>query len=247
MEFFDADVIIGRQIDQDEAAAPTVDDLIAEMDRSFVARSLVTNYKIALSNPDWGNEDLARDIAPHARLRGVFGTWIVEERDNPPVDVAVDQMITMKAAGVQFWPTLSFTEFTAWQCPELFSVLSERRLPVFLHHDQTNWSCIYDVLRTFPSLTLVLQRVGYMDIRKALPLMKLCPNLHLCTSPPFVGGSVIELVDRVVGSERLLFGTGLFKYDASPAMAQVAYSGLSDAKKTQIAGGNLTRILEAIR
>ncbi|MCE9591458.1 MAG: amidohydrolase [Planctomycetes bacterium] len=247
MEFFDADTIIGRAIDQEDADAPTVDDLIAEMDRSLIARSLVTNQKIALSNPDWGNEDLARDITPHARLRGVFGTWLLQDRDNPPPDQAIDRLIKMNAAGVQLWPGMSFAEFTPWQCPDLLAALSDRQLPLFLHSDQASWTNVHDVLKAFPKLVLVLQRVTYGDFRKAFALMKICPNLHLCTSPPFVGGSVLDQLDRFLGCDRLLFGSGLFRFDVSPAAAQVAYSGLSDAKKAQIAGGNLLRLLGAIR
>lgn len=247
MEFFDADVIVGREIDKDEETAATVDDLVAEMNRCGIARSLVTSHKIALSNPDWGNDDLAKDIAPHPRLRGVFGTWMIRERDTPPMDEAVDRLVKIKAAGVQLWPTLSFAEFTVWQCPELFAALSDRRLPLFMHSDQTSWSNVHDVLKAFPRLVLVLQRVTYSDVRKAQAIMKLCPNLHVCTSPPFVGGAVLEQFDRFVGCDRLLFGSGLFKFDVMPAVAQITYSSLNDAKKQQIAGGNLQRLLEAIR
>ena len=66
-------------------------------------------------------------------------------------------------------------------------------------------------------------------------------------SPGFVGGSVLEQFDRYVGVDRILFGSGLFKYDQIPAAAQITYSTLSDDKKALIAGGNLSRLLEAIR
>lgn len=248
MEFFDADVLIGRSIDQDEAAAATADDLLAELDRCGIARSLVTNQNIALSNPDWGNDDLRRDVVDQPRLRGVFGTWLIQDRDNLAPAEAVDALITNdNAAGIQLWPALSFAEFEPWQCPELFAAMTDRQLPLFMHMDQANWNGVHAVLTAFPSLPVVLQRVSYGDVRKALAMMRLCPTLHLCTSPPFVGGSVLEQFDRFVGCERLLFGSGLFKFDVTPAVAQVTYAQLSDEKKALIAGGNLTRLLEAIR
>lgn len=247
MEFFDADAIVGREIDKDEETAARVDDLVAEMNRCGIARSLVTSHKIALSNPDWGNEELAKDIAQYPRLRGVFGAWLIQERDTPAADEAIDRFVKMNAAGVQLWPAISFAEFTVWQCPDLFAALSDRHLPLFMHSDQASWSNVHDVLKAFPRMVLVLQRVTYADVRKAQAIMKLCPNLHVCTSPPFVGGCVLEQFDRFVGCDRLLFGSGLFKFDVLPAVAQITYSNLSDAKKQQVAGGNLQRLLEAIR
>jgi len=247
MDFFDADAIIGRAIDQDEATAPTIDDLVAEMDRTGIQRSLVTNQSILFSTPDWGNDRLLRDVAGKPRLRPVCGTWIMQERGDVTVTQHIDQLIRHGAAGVQLWPSASMFEFAPWQAPEFFAVMSERRLPIFMHVDQTNWNAVHAVLTAFPKLVLVLQRVVYSDSRKALALMKACPGLHICTSPGFVGGSVLEQFDRFVGCDRLIFGTGLFKFDATPAVAQISYSTLSDDKKARIASGNLVRLLEAIR
>lgn len=247
MEFFDADVVIGRLIDQEEEAAPTAADLIAEMDRTGVARSLVTSHKIALSTPDWGNDDLAAQIAGKPRLRGVFGTWIMVDRGNPPMDEAVDALIRRGAAGVQLWPTMCGFDFAPWQCPDLFAALADRRLPLFMHADQCNASALDAVLRAFPRLIVVAQRVIYGDALRYLALMRTHPGLHLCTSPGFVGGGAIEQFDRYVGCDRILFGSGLFKYDQPPAVAQVAYAQLPDHKKSLIASGNIDRLLAQVR
>lgn len=247
MEFFDADAIIGRLLDEEEETAPTVDDLVAEMDRNGIARSLVTNTRIVLSNPDWGNETLARDIAGKPRLRGVFGTWPMEDRGNLAPDVAIDRLIKLGAAGVQLWPAKMNFDLVPWQPPALLGALSDRRLPAFIHADQTNYRDLYATLTAFPKLVLVLQRVPYGDALRMLALMRACPNAILCTSPHFVGGSIYEQFDRYIGSHRLLFGSGLFKYDALPAIAQLTYSSLSDDKKSAIADGNLVRLLEGIR
>jgi predicted TIM-barrel fold metal-dependent hydrolase len=208
----------------------------------------VTNQHIALSNVDWGNDDLRRDVKNQPRLRGVYGTWVVRDRDDIAPAEAIDALIANdNAAGVQFWPAATLTEFAPWQCPKLFEAMADRRLPVFMHSDQTNWNAVYAVLTAYPTLPLVLQRVSYGDVRKALAMMRQCPNLYLCTSPPFVGGSVLEQFDRYVGAERLLFGSGYPKFDILPAVAQVAYTELSNEKKALIAGGNLNRLLEAVQ
>jgi predicted TIM-barrel fold metal-dependent hydrolase len=248
MEFFDSDILIGRAIDQDEDAAPTAADVVAELDRNGVARALVTHTKILLSNVDWGNNDLHAQLKKHPRLRPIFGTWgIVDRAGYDPIDVAIDKAIKRGGAGIQMWCKETALGFAAWQFPELLGALCERQLPLFMHSDQADWNSIDDVLTKFPRLKLVLQRVIYGDSRRLLALMKLHPGLHLSASPGFVGGSVFEQFDRYVGVDRILFGSGLFKYDQIPAVAQITYSTLSDEKKSLIAGGNLTRLLEAIR
>lgn len=247
MDFFDADVIIGRMIDQEEDEAPTTADLLVEMDLAQVSRALVTHHKIALSTPDWGNEDLLREVAASPRLRPVLGLYIINERDDTPAAARVDALIRQGAAGAQFWPLPCGFEFAPWQCPDLFNALADRGLPIFMHAEQATYSNLHAVLQAFPKLKVVLQRIPYGDARKILALMRACPNLLLCTSPHFVGGSVIEQFDRYFGCERLVFGSGLFKYDQAPSVAQVAYTQLPEAKRALIASGNLTRLLEAIR
>lgn len=246
-EFYDCDVLLGREIDEDEETAATVDDAVAEMRRSGVARALVTNTKISLSTPLWGNDDLAASLAGHKEVRGIFGIQAVNERHEAPVAERVDALIKQGAAGVQLWPGREAWDFAPWQCPDLFDALSQRGLPAFMHNDSAQPQQVYDVLKAFPKLVLVYQRVFYGHARRILGLMRACPNLHLATSPGWVGGRVIEQFDSYFGSDRMLFGSGYARYDVMPAVAQIIYSEISDEKKSAIAGGNLRRLLEQIR
>ncbi len=248
MEFYDADVLIGRAIDQDEDAAPTVTDVASELDRNGVARALVTTTKILHSHVDWGNEELVESLKGQARIKPILGTWGITDRPAAgDMAASVDKAVKLGAGGFQLWTKECYVVFASWQFPELFPAMAERNLPLFMHIDQGDFNGVHDVMTAYPKLKLVLQRVIYSDSRKVLALMKQHPGLHVCTSPGFVGGSVLEQFDRYVGADRLVFGSGLFKYDQLPAVAQISYSTLPDEKKAMIAGGNLTRLMEAIR
>jgi len=248
MEFFDSDVLIGRAIDQDEDAAPTAKDVVAELARNGVAKALVTSTKIYISNVDWGNDELFDDTRKRPQLRPVYGTWgLVDRLNTDSVEVAIDKAIQRNAGGIQMWCKETALQFAPWQMPDLFAALSQRQLPLFMHVDQTDWNSIHSVLTQFPRLRLVLQRVIYGDSRKLMALMKIHPGLHVSASPGFVGGSVFEQFDHYVGIDRILFGSGLFKFDQIPAAAQVSYCQLPDDKKARIASGNLNRLLEDIR
>ena len=247
MDFFDADILIGRAIDQDEDAAPTIQDVLAELDRTGVSQALVTTTRIIHSNVDWGNDELFQLVKNHPRLRPLYGTWGVVDRPGDDMPSSVDKAIKRGAAGLQLWIREFALAFAPWQFPELLEAASERRLPLFLHADQAEFAGIHDVLTHYPGLRLVLQRVSYGETRKIIALMKAHPGLHLCISPGFVGGSVLEQFEKYLGVDRLLFGSGLFKFDQAPTVAQVTYSTLSDAKKEAIASKNLLRLLGEIQ
>ena len=253
IEFFDADVLIGRLIDQDLAEAPTMADVAAELARTGAARAaLVTNTRIYLSNPAWGNDDLAADLdatrdEAGVELRGIFGLDTVEERPGTAPDEQIERVMAHHAAGVQFWPAHCAYEFASWKCARMFDLLSQRRLPIFMHADQASYAQLHEVMQRFDRLTIILQRVPYAATRPIMGLMRACPGLRLCTSPHFVGNQVIEQFAHYLGHERLIFGSGLFTYDQLPAVAQVMYARLDEDHKSAIAGGNLRRLLEAIQ
>jgi predicted TIM-barrel fold metal-dependent hydrolase len=248
MDLFDADILIGRAIDQDQDAAPTIDDVIAELDRTGVARALVTTTKMLHSQVDWGNLELLESIKDRPRIKPILGTWgIVDRIGQDDMPTSVDKAVKAGAAGFQLWTKEFALAFAPWQLADLLPAMADRGLPLFMHIDQGDFNGVHDVMKAYPKLRLVLQRVTYGETRKMLALMKLHPNLHLCISPGFVGGSVLEQFDRFVGIDRLMFGSGLFKYDQLPAVAQISYCTLSHEKKAMIASGNLTRLLEGIR
>jgi hypothetical protein len=248
MEFFDADVLIGRAIDQDEDAAPTVADVVSELDRTGVARALVTSTKMLHSHVDWGNEELLASLKGQTRVKAILGTWGMKDR--PQADempASVDKAVKAGAGGIQLWTKECGLEFASWQLADLLPEMAERSLPLFMHIDQSDFNRVHEVMSVYPKLMLVLQRVVYSDSRKLMALMKLHRGLHVCTSPGFVGGSVLEQFDRYVGVERVVFGSGLFRYDQLPAVAQISYCTLDEKKKAMIAGGNLSRLMEGIR
>ncbi len=248
MEFYDADILIGRDIAEDEANASSVADVLNEMANFGVYKALITNRKIYLSNPELGNGDLAQDVATDPRLRGLFGIYVIKERDRiPEPRQAVADLIASGAAGVQLWPKMEAWDFAPWQCPDLFAALSDHRLPAFIHADQVSFDSLHFVLAAWPDLRVVVQQTSYADTRRWLALMQACPGLYLAMSPRFVGGRVIEQFASYVGHERLLFASGLFTYDVLPAMAQITYADIADGQKADIAAGNLRRLLAEVQ
>jgi predicted TIM-barrel fold metal-dependent hydrolase len=248
MEFYDADVLIGRDIAEEEADATGVTDVLAEMTDFGVHEALITNRKIYLSNPELGNSDLAQDVATDTRLRGVFGIYVIKERDSMPEPrQAVADLIATGAAGVQLWPKKEAWDFAPWQCRDLFAALADYRLPAFIHADQVSFGNLHSVLSAWPDLRLIVQRTSHGDTRRWLALMQACPELYLAMSPRFVGGRVVEQFASYIGHERLLFASGLFTYDMLPAMAQITYADISDNQKADIAAGNLQRLLAEVQ
>ncbi|MCJ8331406.1 MAG: amidohydrolase [Lentisphaeria bacterium] len=248
-DFYDVDILIGREIDEYEETAPTIDDVNKELQRFNVSRALVSNKKMFISNPKRGNADLQEAVSGYDNLRGIYGINTFEERHHTPSPLIVlDAVLKMNPAGLQLWPIHETWSFSTWQCPELFDAISQHRLPVFIHWNQiSDHNELVRVLQKWPDMKVVVQRVDYNSFRRFAAMMKVCANLYITTTPKFVGGSAIEELDYQVGHDRILFGSGLFNYDILPAVGQITYANLSDEKKADIASGNLLRILEEIK
>jgi predicted TIM-barrel fold metal-dependent hydrolase len=123
-------------------------------------------------------------------------------------------------------------------------MLESQLLPTFIDLDQTDFEAVAAVCQQYSLLPLVLLRVGYRTCRYLYPLLEKHPNLHLDISLFQAHGAIEEVCERF-GPDRLLFATGLPVVAPGPAIAQVTYADISEEQKSLLAGGNLSRLLEA--
>ena len=106
-----------------------------------------------------------------------------------------------------------------WSAGPLLQTLERHRVPLFLSGTDlgrylddpgTGFSpeVVHELCHTYPRLPFVILRLNFQLTRVAVALLQACPNLYadLSYHDVFLG---IELLCREVGTERLLFGTGL--------------------------------------
>jgi predicted TIM-barrel fold metal-dependent hydrolase len=121
-------------------------------------------------------------------------------------------------------------------------MLQARRVPLFVELDQVHWDEVYDICRQYPNLPLVLLNVTYRHKRSLFAGMNRYKNLYVDTSCYWVYRGVEEMC-RVLGAERILFGTRLPVFNALSSVAMVMYARISEAERRAIAGDNLRHLL----
>jgi hypothetical protein len=89
---------------------------------------------------------------------------------------------------------------------------------------------------------IIVESFRYASLAEALVVMQEVPNVfvetHLINSPNWV-----ELLKAEVGSERIVYGSNAPISYVSAATAQIEYAQVSDADKSLMFGGNLSRML----
>jgi predicted TIM-barrel fold metal-dependent hydrolase len=239
----------------------TPQNILGVMDKHDIAEALVHNNEARVAYPrERGNRRLLEWTRGNPRL---YPVWALEPPAEPgpgPAQVAVEEML---AAGVRAARLMmGVAPPLLWMWDDLCSVLEEHRIPCLLdfvdtrvHTAATTQSVPTDVdmhhLREIclahPNLPMILSHVsGGLGISyTALPLMRRVPNLHLDIT------CVVDYwrkVARELGPRRVFFATGMPFYDPAIFVSNVQYAlDLSFEQKKDIYGGNMRRLLEAVR
>ena len=228
---------------------PTVERLVAEMDRLRIDRALVTSPWSDTIAPDYANRQLFDDLADHERLLPV--PEVLPEGADGFIDrqgEAIANLINRGAvAAIAKCRKNKFTLAT-WCAGEMLEVLQATRLPLMVSHDEIDPDHLHGLLNDFPDLPVILQevpRVGYN--RVAYPLLGKHPRLYMvCDPPQFVHLGIEYLVNRF-GPSQLLWGTRFPISEGGAAITGIMYADISDDARAAIAGGNITRLIDEVR
>ncbi len=253
----------------------TPESLLATMDKHDIAEALVHHVEARLNYPRRdGNLRLLETIRGLPRLHPV---WVLEpplEKGDIQLSAAKSRMSPfpsaremveeMLAAGVRAARLMmGVAPPLHWLWRPLCEALEAHRVPCFLDFAPTTWHPAHastqanpsdwaiDQLRTIclahPELPMVLSNVqGGLGIAyPILPLMRRVPNLHIDIT------AVMDWWRKAaaeLGPERVLFATGMPFCDPATFVSNVQYAHeIGDAAKQAICGGNLSRLLEAVR
>ncbi len=231
------------------AGTPTVDQLLAEMDRLHIDQSLVMSVWADVISPEHANVQLFDDLAPHNRLLPVVE--VLPEGGERFLDRQADGVAWFAnqgaVAGVMHCQRNSFV-LAPWCSGQLLEAMQAVHLPLMVFYGDVSHDHLFEVLCDFPRLPVIFHevpRVGYNRI--AYPLLKQFPQLYLvCDPPQYVHIGLEYLVDRI-GFEQLLFGTRYPICEGGSAISGLMYASISDEAKQAISGGNILRLMREIR
>ena len=129
---------------------------------------------------------------------------------------------------------------------EQLSLFCEKRIPLFLS-PMTGFEYIYEVLKEFQELTVVLVNIGWWpSARLVYPLLKVYKNVYFETGD-FSMLHGYEEVCRKFGSERMLFGTNFPTNSMAGSIYSLMSAKIPEEDRENIAHKNLERILSEVR
>ncbi len=247
MQWIDASCTGGSARDH-AAGTPTIDQLLAEMDRLNISSSLVMSAWSNIISPEHANVQLFEDLTPHDRLLPV--PEVLPEGGEQFMDRqgdAISWMIEQGAvAGVARCKANTYV-LTSWCAGELLEAMQAARLPLMVFYNDVEHDHLYHVLRDFPRLPILYHEVprsGYNRI--AYPLLKKFPQLHLVCDPPTFVLMGIEYLVKKIGPHQLVFGTRYPVSEGGSAIAGMTYADISSEDRAAIAGGNIQRLISEV-
>jgi predicted TIM-barrel fold metal-dependent hydrolase len=242
MDFFDCNCMVGRWGQPLPGQFHSAADLERELGRCGIARALVFHALAKELDPATGNSALARELSGRERLSPCWILMPHHTGEMPAPAQLCDRMAQQGVKAARLFPQAHSYSLGEWCCGELLSALEQRGIPVFLDHDQTNWSEVDALCAAHPGLPLTLLRVNYRAHRSLYPLFERHPNLHVEIGLFVAHNGIVDCARRY-GARRLLFGSALPHFTPGGPIANIMYADVSDADKALIAGGNLRRLL----
>lgn len=250
---FDCNCMIGPSRTPQPGAPESVSDLLVEMDRLGIAEALVYHSVARWYSPTDGNAALLQELKGNPRLHPC---WVVVPHhagEMPSPADLVKQMLDAGVRAARVFPEEHFFFLEPWCFGETLAALAEARIPLLVDWGKRHWSealrgwpAIQQVCEAFPQLPVIVVREGIAVDRFVGALIARHQKLFLETSY-YMGHRALETFVGRFGAERLLFGTGMPLYDPSEPIGMLLTSGLNGDAARSIAGGNLRRLLNAVR
>ncbi len=251
LEFFDSNCMLGRSREDMGVSFDNVDELKSHMERYFISSSLVYHSVAKHYNQLEGNDLLLEETKGQNNLYNAI-VVLPHHTGEALEPTALRKYInTNKISAVRLCPKLHDFVIHPWATNQLFTLLDNMHVPVFLDYDVEHWSDplpwndIYEICSTYPNIPFVMTRLGCAANRTLFPLMDKCKNLHFEISY-YAAHRGLENVAEKYGVGRMLFGTAAPIYAPSCPISMLYYSALSFEDKQRIASGNLKALIGGI-
>ncbi len=244
MQIFDCDAAFGRGTTPLPRELETADDLLAEMEHCGIEQALVWHRDARERSFAQGNARLDA-LKGHPHLHRSCTIMPHTAREDFTEQELFEYIQTEDIRAVRAFPATHCYLLDPISCGELLGLLTAYRVPLFVSlsefHDQ--WQGVYNLMRNFPHLTLVLTETGcWGQDRYFRPLIRGFPRFFLSTNRFETAGQLKSLVDDL-GPERLMFGSGLPFNNPGGYIMMLERADISDEAKQAIAFGNLANML----
>lgn len=240
--FFDCNAFVGKRGYKHPRQIWRTEHILAEMERSGIAGALVYHGMARAHSPEYGNGQLAGELARNPRL---FGCWTAlpdHAGDFPAPDRLIPALRAQAIRAVTLFPKTHQFETDARTTGKLLAALERARMPLLLQADEVPLPQLGELLQRHPQLSVLLLGCYWGQERRLFPLLEEYPNVGIDLSN-LQSNRIIETVCARFGAERMYFGSGMPLKSPGAARALVDYADVPHEAKRLIAGGNLCRLL----
>jgi predicted TIM-barrel fold metal-dependent hydrolase len=227
-------------------------DVIATMARAGIDSAVITSTRSLFVNWQDGNAEAAHAAAQHAEFISfacIGPPELSHELEASPFDLAGERSIRGIRLAPQFHTYhLLYEPFIDDLCEKAAYLGIPVQLPLRV---LMNWGMpmidlgwIAAIVERHSRTPWILTGINYFhELRVGLALMRRYPAVHIETSC-IQGFQAISKLVQEIGSDRILFGTGLPLQNASAGVSKIEHSRISDSDREAIFSGNARRLLK---
>ena len=252
-KFFDCDVMTGSTLVPEPAPLRTAGELLREMDRFGIDRSLVYHYHRLKSRM---NRLTLDDVSTSWRLIPCWALSMAPEALDEKLEGHVDELLAAGAKAARFvpnsGPTAGPMTLRRFALDGVLARLNRHRIPLLIPADHFpapapyGFDQIHAICETYPDIPVILLQLRFSTQAQLIPLMRRHANLRF-TIGWFGLFRQVESLAKIFGAERLLYGSGLPVGDPATGIGMVNWGKFTTREKELIAGGNLERLLGDVR
>jgi hypothetical protein len=253
LKFFDCNVAIGRWKHPRPGGYETASELVDILDYLQVERAIVYHAQAHETHAPLGNAMLMEQLDKSERL---LPSWILfphHTGEMPEPEQLISQMLTHGVRVARLLPGVKGGHrfsLEPWCAGPLLKELEHRRIPtlidfMFFRRDDPDWKLLYELCQRYTALPIVMTGWSGLASRSFFALCKVCPNLYLDTSSYSLYRGLEAFCEKV-GAMQLLFGSGMPMVAPGVPITTLTHSEITETEKSQIAAGNLDRLLNEV-
>jgi hypothetical protein len=253
-DIVDALAVVGPWRDRPPGTPYAFEALVDEHERFGIQKRLILHAEARDGVPEEGNTALTRTTI----LRDDTGTiWTAlppRRFGAPKLERFMADAHNAGVAAFALFPDTHGHHLAPWANRDLYMAMEAVRLPLMLDMGNAQgpdarrrYEEIQAIASAHTQLQIVVWNSFYMDERLHVPLLDLCRNVHIGIATVFIPTWGVEQYTQRYGPGRLIFGSNWPRQSPGPLLTYVAYAELGDRAKNDILGGNIRRLVEAVR
>ena len=250
MKYIDCHASTGKWSTKDQDHPWMVETMLSDMKRCRIHGALIFSNIAKELTPSFGNRQVLEICEQHARFIPCWVALPDQCGDYLSVNKFVQNAIDNKIRAIKIFPKMHNYLPDERTIGKLLDALEEADMPLIVDRGESDpvkvqieWQEIGKILKRNPQMNLILHNVRWQGSRMLMPLLEEFKNLYIEFSA-YQSNRIIEFLVDKIGSDQLLFGTGMMEKSPGAAKAFLDYAEIDDHDRQEIASENLIRLLK---